>query len=48
MRFNLLIILTGQGHISEVIVLSKVSKGTFDVVLNIVPLLILDVLEMWY
>ena len=36
--FHLLTILTGQGHISKVIVLSQVSKGNFDVVLEVVPL----------
>ena len=35
---HLLTILTGQSHISKVIVLSQVSKCTFDVVLEVVPL----------
>ena len=37
-RFHLLTILTGQSHISKVIVLSQVSKCTFDVVLEVIPL----------
>ena len=36
--FHLLTILTGQSHISEVIVLSQASKGSFDVLLEVVPL----------
>ena len=35
---HLLTILTGQSHISEVIVFSQVSKSTFDVFLEVVPL----------
>ena len=35
---HLLTILTGKGHISKVIVLSQVSKRTFDVVLEVIPL----------
>ena len=35
---HLLTILTGKGHISKVIVLSQVSKSTFDVVLEVIPL----------
>ena len=38
MCFHLLTILTGQSHISKVIVLSQVSKSTFDVVLEVIPL----------
>ena len=36
--FNLLAILTGQGHISEVIVFSKISKGTFCILFEVYPL----------
>ena len=36
--FHLLTTLTGQSHISEVIVLSQVSKSTFDVFQEVVPL----------
>ena len=36
--FHLLTILTGQSHISEVIVLSQVPKSTFDDVLKVIPL----------
>ena len=36
--FHLLTILTGQSNISEVIVLSQVSKSTFDVILEVIPL----------
>ena len=35
---RLLTILTGQGHISKVIVLSQVSISNFDVLLEIIPL----------
>ena len=35
---HLLAIITGQGHISEVIVLSQVPKSTFDDVLKVIPL----------
>ena len=37
-HLHLLTILTGQSHISEVIILSQVSKNTFDVVLKVIPL----------
>ena len=38
MCLHLLSILTGQSHINKVILLSQVSKCTFDVVLEVVPL----------
>ena len=37
-RVNLLSVLTGQGHIGEVLVLSQFLKGRSDVVKEIVPL----------
>ena len=37
-RLHLLTILTGQGHISEMFVLSQISKGGFNIFLEIVPL----------
>ena len=36
--FHLLTILTGQSHISKVIVLSQTAKSTFDVILKVIPL----------
>ena len=36
--FHLLTMLTGQSHISKVIVLCQVSKSAFDVFLEVIPL----------
>ena len=36
--FHLLTILTSQSHISKVIVFSQVSKCTFDIFLEVIPL----------
>ena len=35
---HLLTILTGQGHISELLVLSQISKGRADILSEVVPL----------
>ena len=49
----LLTIITGQSHISKVIVLSQVPKNTFDVVLEVIPLETqlfghLDIMQRWF
>ena len=36
--FHLMNILTGQSHISKVIVLSQVSKRILDILLEVIPL----------
>ena len=50
MCFNLVTILTGQGHISKVIGLSQISICTPDIVLEIVPLqaeLFIHIGDIW-
>ena len=38
MSFQLLTIHTDQGHIFKVLVFSQLSKGTFDILLEVIPL----------